>query len=66
MEVLKWERTQLFSKCAEVMGLEPFPSWLGALSSHVSEIKLLPAINCISLSAFVTLAQYSHLANNST
>ena len=57
MEVLEWERTQLFSTCAEVMGLEPFPSWLGALSSHVSEIKLLPAINCISLSAFVTLAQ---------
>ena len=66
MEVLEWERTQLFSTCAEVMGLQPFPSWLSALSFHVSEIKFLPTINWISLSEFVTLAQYSHLAYNST
>ncbi len=57
IEILRWGRTQLFSTCAEVMGLKPFPSWLDALSSHVSEIKLLPGINCISLSAFVTFAQ---------
>ena len=35
--------TLLFSTCAEVLGLKPSPSWLGALNSHVSETKLLPA-----------------------
>lgn len=46
--------TLLFSTCAEVKGLEPFPSWPGALSFHVSETKLLPANKHIFFSRYKT------------